>query len=127
MILFFGDSLNIWEMSNSSTNEKLPKVHLLYIGSPNNDHGSCYEYAENTLSANKDSELFSLNKEELHNSYKINGDYDNEYFYVISLIFVTPSSVSIFGMRVTRLGIILKYVSRSFAVLIFDIAKYLMF
>ena len=65
-ILFFGDSLNIWEMSNSSTNEKLPKVHLLYIGSPKNDHGSCYEYAENTLSENKDSELFSLNKEELH-------------------------------------------------------------
>ena len=67
VILFFGDSLNIWEMSNSSTNEKLPKVHLLYIGSPNNDHGDCYENAENTLSANKDSELFSLNKEELHN------------------------------------------------------------
>ena len=66
-ILFFGDSLNIWEMSNSSTNEKLPKVHLLYIGSPNNDHGDCYENAENTLSANKDSELFSLNNEELHN------------------------------------------------------------
>ena len=41
-ILFFVDSLNIWEMSNSSTNEKLPKLHLLYIGSPNNDHGSCY-------------------------------------------------------------------------------------
>ena len=66
-ILFFGDSLNIWQISNSSTNEKLPKVHLLYIGSPKNDHGSCYEYAENTLSENKDSELFSLNKEELHN------------------------------------------------------------
>ena len=43
-ILFFGDSLNIWEMRNSSTNEKLPKVHLLYIGSQNNDNGNCYEY-----------------------------------------------------------------------------------
>ena len=69
-ILFFGDSLNIWQISNSSTNEKLPKVHLLYIGSPKNDHGSCYEYAENTLSENKDSELFSLNKEELHSLRK---------------------------------------------------------
>ena len=29
-------------------------------------------------------------------------------------------------MRITRLGIILKYVSRSFAVLIFDIAKSLL-
>ena len=66
-ILFFGDSLNIWEMSNSSTNEKLPKVHLLYIGSPKNDYGICYEYAENILLANKGSELFSLNNEELHN------------------------------------------------------------
>ena len=29
--------------------------------------------------------------EELHNSYKINGDYDNEYFYVISLVFVNKN------------------------------------
>ena len=41
-ILFFGDSMNIWKVSNNSLDDSLPNVHLIYIGSPKEDHGGCY-------------------------------------------------------------------------------------
>jgi len=41
-ILFFGDSMNIWKVSKNSLDDSLPNVHLIYIGSPKEDHGGCY-------------------------------------------------------------------------------------
>ena len=47
-ILFFGDSLNIWEMDKNISDKNIPNVHLIYIGSPE-DHGGCNAKAENIL------------------------------------------------------------------------------
>ena len=63
-ILFFGDSLNIWEMDKNISDKDIPNVHLIYIGSPE-DHGGCNAKAENILSRNEGSELFALSESEL--------------------------------------------------------------
>ena len=65
-ILFFGDSLNIWEMDKNISDKDIPNVHLIYIGSPE-DHGGCNAKAENILSRNEGSELFALSESELKN------------------------------------------------------------
>ena len=64
-ILFFGDSMNIWQISKNSTDDNLPNVHLIYIGSPEEDHGGCYAKVENILSNNEGSDLFALSESEL--------------------------------------------------------------
>ena len=49
-ILFFGDSMNIWEIDKEYTKDNLPGVHLLYIGSPEENYGDCYTQAKYILS-----------------------------------------------------------------------------
>ena len=66
-ILFFGDSLNIWEMDKNISDKNIPNVHLIYIGSPKEDHGGCYtqKTSQNILSNNEGSDLFALSESEL--------------------------------------------------------------
>ena len=66
-ILFFGDSINIWEIDKEYIENNLPGVHLLYIGSPVENYGDCYNIAEQTLSSNESSALFALEELELKN------------------------------------------------------------
>ena len=66
-ILFFGDSMNIWEIDKEYTKDNLPGVHLLYIGSPEENYGDCYTHAEYILSNNEGADLFALDEIELKN------------------------------------------------------------
>ena len=66
-ILFFGDSINIWEIDKEYTKDNLPGVHLLYIGSPEENYGDCYTHAEYILSNNEGADLFALDEKELKN------------------------------------------------------------
>ncbi len=67
--LFFGDSLNIWEMDQNISDNDIPNVHLIYIGSPEENNNFAYRSAEKYLSAaeNEGSEIFSFDELELKN------------------------------------------------------------
>ena len=80
-ILFFGDSLNIWKINKDDVNDNLPNIHLLYIGSPEEDHGACYKIAENILSNNEGADLFALSESELKNlRLNIESKLSSEYY-----------------------------------------------
>ncbi len=66
-ILFFGDSLNIWEMDKNISDKDIPNVHLIYIGSLEEDQYIGRGLAANYLSKNEGSEIFSLDELELKN------------------------------------------------------------
>jgi len=66
-ILFFGDSLNIWEMDKNISDKDIPNVHLIYIGSLEEDQYIGRGLADNYLSKNEGSEIFSLDELELKN------------------------------------------------------------
>ena len=66
-MLFFGDSLNIWEMDKNISDKDIPNVHLIYIGSLEEDKYIGRWFAENYLSKNEGSEIFSLDELELKN------------------------------------------------------------
>ena len=64
-ILFFGDSLNIWEMDSDSSVEEIKNIHLLYISSPKNGWlNSIKDYIEvsSYLSKNSGHDLYQLDE-----------------------------------------------------------------
>ena len=67
MILFFGDSINIWEMDNNISDKDIPSVHLIYIGSLEENNNIAYSRAEKYLFKNEGSAIFSLDELELKN------------------------------------------------------------
>ena len=66
-ILFFGDSLNIWEMDNNISDKEIPNVHLIYIGSLEEDINIAKESAVNILSENKGANVSLIDELELKN------------------------------------------------------------
>ena len=66
-ILFFGDSLNIWEMDKNISDKDIPNVHLIYIGSLEEDKYIAQWRAKNFLSKNEGAKIFSLDELELKN------------------------------------------------------------
>ena len=72
-ILFIGISLLVgyqYDMLNideTLMGNNLPGVHLLYIGSPEENYGDCYTHAEYILSNNEGADLFALDEIELKN------------------------------------------------------------
>ena len=76
-ILFFGDSLNIWEMDKNISDKNIPNVHLIYIGSLEEDQYIVHSHAEKYLSKNEGSEIFSLDELELKN---LRSDIESELY-----------------------------------------------
>ena len=76
-ILFFGDSLNIWEMDKNISDKNIPNVHLIYIGSLEEDQYIVHSRAEKYLSKNEGSEIFSLDELELKN---LRSDIESELY-----------------------------------------------
>ena len=65
MILFFGDSMNIWKMDSDSSVEEIKNIHLLYISSPKNGWlNSIKDYIEvsSYLSKNSGHDLYQLDE-----------------------------------------------------------------
>ena len=69
MILFFGDSMNIWKMDSDSSVEEIKNIHLLYISSPKNNWlNSIKDYIEvsSYLSQNIGHDLYQLDEMKLN-------------------------------------------------------------
>ena len=66
-ILFFGDSLNIWEMGKNISDKNIPNVHLIYIGSLEENQYLISDGAKEYLSKNEGSEIVSFDSIELKN------------------------------------------------------------
>ena len=69
MILFFGDSMNIWKMDSDSSVDEIKNIHLLYISSPKNNWlNSIKDYIEvsSYLSQNIGHDLYQLDEMKLN-------------------------------------------------------------
>ena len=61
-VLFFGDSIDIWGIDKDYINDNLPDVHLIYIGSLEEDKSIGGGRAEYYLSKNEGADILSLDE-----------------------------------------------------------------
>ena len=66
-ILFFGDSLNIWEVDMNFIEKDVPNVHLIYVGSLEENINIAEWRAEILLSENKGAKVSLIDESELQN------------------------------------------------------------